>query len=421
MPTGIEHDDTGPLQPSAPTLLWKALTRRGLGGDDSVPRMRLATRLALSIALLLGAFLGAALAFATWRANAVAARDIEQKLQAVPAIYAGFESAAAGARRQQVRSLADQPGTKALLGERGIGPETFRDSALDFAQSLGARVVVFVDARGALIARGDRPAGEEAGRDFSGVTWVREPLVSGTDTWAYILDVKTTRTLLLVAAAPVTQGEGRDRHLIGVVAAAFALDDAQAEELGRLMSGEAAFLGNLAPRGAAPDAAVVAATPRLRHVPFQERLSVLGALDPLFRAGQPRSVLELAAEGDDYIGTVLPIRSGSGEAIAALVVARSKAAELAAFHEIRRAIVAIGVFALVLSVPLSLALARHVSRPIERLAEAAHAIRAGQIDTAVPKLPEAGSDEVGVLARAFAAMVAELREKAALEQWVPAT
>src|SRR5262249_33612508 len=42
-------------------------------------------------------------------------------------------------------------------------------------------------------------------------------------------------------------------------------------------------------------------------------------------------------------------------------------------------------------------------------------IREGNLDV---ELPEAGGDEVGALARAFSAMVGELKEKAALEQMV---
>jgi serine/threonine-protein kinase len=56
-----------------------------------------------------------------------------------------------------------------------------------------------------------------------------------------------------------------------------------------------------------------------------------------------------------------------------------------------------------------------VSQPIVQLARGAEAIRGGQLDIA---LPGARGDEVGTLARAFAAMVTELKQKAALEEWV---
>jgi len=115
--------------------------------------MPLATRLALATVALLVACLGLALTFATWRANDVTSRKIEDNLRSVvPGIYQSFERGEASARRQQVRSLAEQPGTKALLAEAGASPETCHDSAVDFAKSLGAGVVFLFDGRGRLLA-----------------------------------------------------------------------------------------------------------------------------------------------------------------------------------------------------------------------------------------------------------------------------
>jgi serine/threonine-protein kinase len=376
--------------------------------------MRLATRLALATAALLVAALGLALAFATSRANEVTRRKIEQNLKAVPAIYRSFERAEASARRQQVRSLAEQPGTKALLAEAGASRETTHDSAVEFAASLGAGVVFLFDSRGSLLARSDRGVGEGAGRDFSAVAWVKEPL-RGAEASAYILEVSRGKALMLVASAPVVQGAGREQILNGVIAAGFPIDDQRAGEVGSLMTGEAAFLGNVGGRAGPARAEVVAATPRLKAVGFHDVLAAAAALDPLLGRGQAAGPFEFRAGGDVYVATALPILSGGGEPIAALVVARSKDVELQPFRQIRRGIVWTGLAVLLISLPASVALARRVSQPIVQLARGAEAIRGGQLDIV---LPHARGDEVGTLARAFAAMVAELKQKAALEEWV---
>jgi HAMP domain-containing protein len=160
---------------------------------------------------------------------------------------------------------------------------------------------------------------------------------------------------------------------------------------------------------------VVAATPALRGPSFQKVLASTGAVGPfLGRAGSP-GPFEFSTGNEDYIGTALPIRSGGGETIGAVIVARSKDAELTVFRQMRRSIVWIGVLVLVVSLPISSALARRLSQPIEQLAAGAEAIRGGQLEIALPK---ARNDEVGILARAFAAMVTELKQKAALEAWV---
>src|SRR5258708_793218 len=385
--------------------------------EEEEPRkgIRLATRLSLTIAVLLASCLSLALAFATWRANQVTGERIHQNLKVVPALYSSFAGSEASARRQQVKSSAEQPGTRALLAEVRAGVETFHDSARDFARDLGAEIVFFFDSRGALLARSDRTAGEESGRDFSAVAWVKGPLSDLTESSAFILDVKRKKALFLVAAAPVTQGEGRELKVNGVLAAAFPVGDARATELGHLMSGGIAFVANLAARGASPETAGGAATAPPPGLAFQGILASTGALEPIFGRGEPFGPLEFSSRDEGYIATALPIKSGSGEVIAALVVARSKDVELAAFRQIRRGIAWIGALVLLASLPISSALARRISHPIEQLAVGAEAIRGGQLDIA---LPRARGDEVGTLARAFAAMVAELKQKAALEKWV---
>ena len=111
----------------------------------------------------------------------------------------------------------------------------------------------------------------------------------------------------------------------------------------------------------------------------------------------------------------MPIQSGGGEPIAALLVARSKQAEMAAFQRIRESLLAMGGIILLVSIPISFALARGLARPIRQLADAADAVGRGQLDA---PLPAAGGGEVGALARAFATMVGELKAKAELEELV---
>ena len=54
--------------------------------------------------------------------------------------------------------------------------------------------------------------------------------------------------------------------------------------------------------------------------------------------------------------------------------------------------------------------------PVERLVRATEEVRVGNLESA--DLPVDSKDEIGILARSFGAMLEELREKAALEQYV---
>src|SRR5438552_4045928 len=304
MPIGIEGGLTAAKEPvtAAADHTLPTIPLLPEGTDERPRGLRLTARVALGTAALLAGTIGLALAVATWRADALTRRRIGDALRSAPAVYASYDAAEASGRTSQVRSLADQPGTKALLAELEANPETFHDSARDFAANLGASAVLLFDSRGTLISRSDREPGEEGGRDFSGVTWVAEPLHGG-DVSAYILEVTRNRRLLLVAAAPVTQGEGRERKLNGVLAGAFAVDDSRAARLGELLSGEAAFVANVAPRDAPPQVAVLAATPRLKAAPFQQVHSGIGGVDSLFARGDGFGPFEFATAGDAYVGT----------------------------------------------------------------------------------------------------------------------
>ena len=143
----------------------------------------LATRFFIGAAVVIVVTVGLSVALASGKAEGVARERIRGELLRVPALFAGWRDSQMSARRGQVRAVAEQPGTKALLAEGGGGPETAHDTSLEFARALGAGAVFLFDTQGRLIVRTDRPR-EEGGRDFSGVSWVSVPLVEGMGYWA---------------------------------------------------------------------------------------------------------------------------------------------------------------------------------------------------------------------------------------------
>jgi len=375
----------------------------------------LATRFFLGAAVVIVVTVGLSVALASGKAEGVARERIRGELLRVPALFAGWRDSQMSARRAQVRAVAEQPGTKALLAEGGGSAETAHDTSLEFARALGAAAVFLFDTRGRLIVRTDRPQ-EEGGRDFAGVNWVSLPLSRLTESSAFIAEVSHGPALSLVASAPVLQGAGTERVLNGVLSAAFRMDDERAREVARLAGGEAAFLINAAARGAVPRLEVVGTTEGFRDPDLGRAVSAQsGTTEAQLARGDLPSPFELTARHRDYLATLVPILSGSGEPVGAVVVGRAQDEELAALREIRRSLLGVGAVILLLSVPLSFAFARALARPIQQLAVAAEEIGRGNMD--VP-LPQAGRGEVGALARAFGVMLRELKEKAQLEQLV---
>jgi HAMP domain-containing protein len=375
----------------------------------------LATRFFAGAAVVIVVTVGLSVALASGKAEAVARERIRGELLRVPALFAGWRDSQMSARRGQVRAVAEQPGTKALLAEGGGGAETAHDTSLEFARALGAAAVFLFDTHGRLIVRTDRPH-EEGGRDFAGVSWVSLPLSRLTESSAFIAEVSHGPALSLVASAPVLQGAGTERVLNGVLSAAFRMDDERAREVASLAGGEAAFLINTAARGAVPRLEVVGTTDAFRDPGLGRAVSAQsGTTEGQLARGDLPSPFALTARRRDYLATLVPILSGSGEPVGAVVVGRAQDEELAALREIRRSLLGVGALILLLSVPLSFAFARALARPIQQLAVAAEEIGRGNMD--VP-LPQAGRGEVGALARAFEVMLRELKEKAQLEQLV---
>lgn len=414
MPTGTDPAPSGRPIPAAAS---------GSGGSpgsvpvlraiaEDVPRgLALRTRLFLGSALLLAFTVGAAVAFLTLEAQSVADQKIRGDLNAVPAIFEGYRSTQASAKERAVRSLAEEAGTKALLAEVREHPETFTDSAQGFARVLGARTVYLFDSAGTLLARSDRPAGEEAGRDFTGISWVDGPRETKTESSAFILEVSRDHALSLVASAPVTQGRDAELRLNGVLAASFEMSAERVKELALLVAGDVAILANVAARDEPPRFETLSATARFAGPPPE---ALRRAVARVFEKEEQAGPVEFAVGDESFIATALPIRSGRYEVIGALVVGRSKDVEMAPFREIRRSLLIVGAIALLLSLPLSFALAQGLAGPIQKLAEGARKIAGGDLDVS---LPVAGG-EVGALARAFEGMVGELKEKAQLEALV---
>ena len=108
---------------------------------------------------------------------------------------------------------------------------------------------------------------------------------------------------------------------------------------------------------------------------------------------------------DSLSATVIPLKSQSGEVLAALTVAIARAGMIEAQQHIRATAYGIAGAGILLAVFFSLWIAARVSRPIEQLARAAEEVAAGRWDVSVS---ERGRGEVSVLARSFNHMTSEL-------------
>jgi eukaryotic-like serine/threonine-protein kinase len=374
----------------------------------------LATKFFLAAVLLVLATLGTAIAFGTWRANEAAEKSIRESLRDLPGVFESWEVGLEQGLRRQLASVADEPGTKGLFGTRD--QRTLHDWTVDKAQAgkLDAGSVFLFDERGVLLDRSDQQVDEGNRRSFASVKWVADAL-RGFPATAVI---REKAKLSYVASVPVLSGDASvgEGRLVGVLAAAVPFDAARAQAIQGITKGQTGFLANVARRGEPPALELSASTGAFLGAALVPAIAAQpDAVDSLFVRGLPSGPLDVSVAGDRRILGAVPLKSATGETLGAFVVSRSREEETAAFRRIRDTLLAVGALALLVALPASFAMGRRIARPLEELARGAAAIREGNLDV---RLPEAGRDEVGALARAFSAMVGELREKAALEQMV---
>jgi serine/threonine-protein kinase len=383
-----------------------------------IPRSRkprgpgLAVQFFLLAAVLLMVTLGLTVAVAAWRSNLVAEQTIREDLARVPDVWAGYTLTRSAAALDQVRSLAQEPGTLAIFAEE-VDVATRLSFAMEDAPNMvsGGSTFFLFDRYSRVLARSDRPDGRGVGQPFATVGWVASVLDSHHGATAFI---RERDALAIVAAAPVITGEGDGARLEGVLAVTFPIEIEALTQLQSLTRGNVAVVLDMARRDEPAEPAFGGATEGFDGERLTTALqSMPEAVDDLFarRTTVGPVTVDVAGEAQELLA--LPVTSFDGDALGAILVARSRAEEMASFYAIRRGLVVAGAIMLLLSLPVSFLLGRRMARPLQQLAAGAEAIRDGELNV---DLPATGGGEVGVLAGAFGAMVEELREKQALEQ-----
>jgi len=378
------------------------------------PRFSLELKIFAAATLLIFIAVGGAVAVSAIRSRTVADAKIAEDLKKAGP---GWESFQQNRYEELHRSLAvvlNNAGTISMMST--LVPETGRpDPATVFdtlkreqASSVRADFLIATTPEGQGLARTDRPL--PYGADLSGVPTIAGAMQGAQTEGIWLSGGK----LYHVVAAPVLEGGS---HLRGVIAAAFQINDEVARNLEQLLNTQVVFLADAA-KPAEPAKPVLAAS-TMGPVGGAAAKAVEGRNDlvqAVMRGGKTIGPLALEISGDTYLAYLLPIRSSTDQIVGAAMAMRSRERELAPFRQIRNITILVGLASLVFAFILSFFLARRITGPVGRLVRATEAVRVGNLDP--PDLPVDSQDEVGILARSFRAMLEELREKAALEQYV---
>ena len=378
------------------------------------PKFSLTLKIFLAMALLILVAVGGAVAVSAYRARQVADAKIAEDLKKAGPGWESFQQNRYDELHRALAVIVNNAGTISMMST--LVPETGRpDPATVFdtlkreqASSVRADFLIATTPAGVALARTDRPLPYAA--DLSAVPTIAGALQGAQTEGIWLSGGK----LYHVVAAPVLEGGAR---LTGVIAAAFQIDDDVARNLERLLNTQVVFLADAAKPSEPARVAVAASTmgpgTSAAMLAIERRPDLVQAV---LRQGRTIGPLALDLSGETYLAYLLPIRSSTDQLVGAAVALRSRERELAAFRQIQAILVAVGLAALVIAFVLSFFLARRITGGVGRLVRATEQVRVGNLDA--PDLPVDSNDEIGILARSFRAMLEELREKAALEQYV---
>lgn len=354
--------------------------------------MRLRTRLALAFAAVgLGSLLLAGLVTARLveaRFDAAARQRLDEVERSASRVIGEVRAEVADRLARAAASPRLEERLRAANREETSTAE-WVDLAAQLATDVGLDLLVLVDAGGRTLSSAHWPArfgypDPTAGAlvDRGGaVVFTIEPTRGGP-----VLALAAGRRVSLGRVEVVVAG-GR------VVGQAFV--DRLAESTGAAVA--------LVPLAGSPDAAGPgAASP--------------SAGGPFVSAGAPPGLAE--AEGRRLVAgsrrvdvRVLPLAGASGVPVARLVVAFTDPTLARLLGDIRDGFLAALALALAAAWIAGLVLARRLTAPLEALAAGARAVATGRLDVRVPG--ERRGDEIGLLVRAFNAMVADLAESRA--------
>ncbi len=277
------------------------------------------------------------------------------------------------------------------------------DAASEFRDQSGADWAMIVDAGGVLQAWTRAP-------EASGVELGESPLVgdalTGTPargTW--IESTPAGDSLYQAVSVPLA---AESAPVAGALIVAVPLDNALAERLKRQTGSEVVFV-SFDTLGAPHVHAATVPREQLEGALRERYTGTGGTVDSV------PARLRVLAGGMTWIGAAGALRTASGLIVGEYAGLRAREEALAPFAALQQSFVYAFAGAVAIALLISLLLARQITGPLRRLVgltrDVAEGRYTGQVDIRA-------SDEVGELASAFQGMVAELREKQKLVEFL---
>ena len=348
--------------------------------------MGLTQKILLFTSLLVVALVGATLAFTTVQADRLAHETIHQGLTETREVWETFQADRYNKLKLGIRVLGNDPAFKSLVETNDQA--SILDTMRERGQELNADFFIATSPAGVVIARTDRPTAQ--GEDLAKDPVVMKPLEGEESATVWQQGDR------LYHAVSVPMQTGPD--LKGVLVAGYGIDEALASQIRKLTHSEIAYLVQTPGQ-----------PPRLSVSSLGPRESALRAAlgQPAFTsAGKEPFNVDLGDER--WVAVQVPLTSATGATVGSVVALRSLNQEMASFLRFRNSLVIVSLVIMGLALVLAYLIASRITGPVRRLASVVDRARDGSYSGAVEV---ASKDEIGVLARAFNGLLADLREK----------
>ena len=369
--------------------------------------LSLTTKIFLGTAFVVAAVLGATLVVTAAQAGKTADESVTKALSDARVQINSQLDERRSALTGQAEVFVKNPDFRSIVEQKKLGDVL--DQSQEAVTQIGATWVQIVSDKGIRLAKSNEAGADTV--DLSGSALIGGAL-EGTSKGAYGVDEKMA--LIQTAAVPIL---GTSR-VVGVLMAVRTLDSAFAASM-RSAGGSsvdiaffstdeknvAHLVASTVGRSADLDAIIAG----LKPVPPIEP----GRVDSLSR--ETTMKLDVRISGTNFVALGEPLRSASGAQVGGFIVLRNRDVEFAAFNRLKNIILAGGALGLLIAGLLSLAIARQITRPVMQLVDATK--RAADGDYSADITVSSGG-EIGTLANAFRAMLADLRDKQALVEFL---
>jgi len=369
------------------------------------PAFGLFAKVFLAAALLVVAVLGITFGVTSIQANRTADASIQRALSNTRGAVGAYLAARTRAFAGMSAVSAEVPQFRErLLTSRDR--QNVLDQAEEYRDLIGAAWVLVANRDGILLARTDYP--EEYDIDVSRGALIANALSGEQTSGAFIDDRDASAVRLYMAVATPLASRGAAPP--GVLVAAYVLDDSLAQTIKQATNSEVVFFALT--NDSVPRPMVVGGT-----LPAAEVGPALASTLHVDSLGADSVGTRMTAQlgGEHLIGLAGPIRSAGGDVFGGFLALRSREAELAAFAALRRTML----YAIVLGVLLALGsaalVARQIAGPVRRLALATRKVQDGDYSV---DIEVRSRDEIGILSQAFKSLVEDLKEKAALVEYM---